>query len=172
MADLSWLKTVVPAIGTALGGPLGGAAASFIADKLGIGEKTVEAVTDVLAKTKLDSQQIAQLKLAEIDFDKFCRQNQIDIYRLDVEDRQGARHLQEVTGSWVPGVLAFIIVTGFFAILVSMMYGVLKVEDQQSLLILLGALSAGFGAVLNFYFGSSHGSVQKNVLLAQSQPVK
>lgn len=172
MADLSWLKTIVPAIGTALGGPLGGAAASFIADKLGIGESTVEAVTEVLAKTKLDSAQIAQLKLAEIEFDKFCRQNQIDIYKLDVEDRQGARHLQEVTGSWVPGVLAFIIVSGFFGILVSMMYGILKVSDQQSLLILLGALSAGFGAVLNFYFGSSHGSAQKTALLAKAEAIQ
>lgn len=153
-------------------GPLGGAAASILADKLGIQEKTVEAVTDVLAKTKLDSEQIAQLKLAEIEFDKFCRQNQIDIYKLDVEDRQGARHLQEVSGSWVPGILAFIIVTGFFGILISMMMGKLQVADQQSLLILLGALSAGFGAVLNFYFGSSHGSQQKSVLLAQSNPPK
>ena len=30
------LKTLAPAIGTALGGPLGGAAAAFLANKLGI----------------------------------------------------------------------------------------------------------------------------------------
>ena len=45
---MDWLKTIAPMIGTALGGPLGGAAAAFLADKLGIETKTVEAVSEVL----------------------------------------------------------------------------------------------------------------------------
>ena len=51
-----WLKTLAPLLGTALGGPLGGAAASFIADKLGIENKTIEAVSvlvDHLAQNQL-----------------------------------------------------------------------------------------------------------------------
>ena len=31
-----WIKNIAPLVGTALGGPLGGAAAAFLADKLGI----------------------------------------------------------------------------------------------------------------------------------------
>lgn len=163
---MNWLKELAPLIGTALGGPLGGAAAAFLADKLGIQEKTVEAVSDVLNSGKMSADQIASIKLAEIDFRRFIEQNKIDLERIDAADRDSARKMQMTTGSWVPGVLALVIVAGFFGILVSMMLDVLKVSDQQSLLILLGALSAGFGAVLNYYFGSSHGSQIKSDLLA------
>lgn len=164
---MNWLKELAPLIGTALGGPLGGAAAAFLADKLGIGEKTVEAVSDVLNSGKMTADQIAGIKLAEIEFRRFVEQNKIDIERIDASDRDSARKMQMATGSWVPGALALLIVFGFFGILVSMMLDILKVSDQQSLLILLGALSAGFGAVLNYYFGSSHGSQIKSDLLAQ-----
>jgi hypothetical protein len=63
-------------------------------------------------------------------------------------------------------------VVGFFGILTAMLLGVLRVSDQQALLILLGALSAGFGSVLNFFFGSSRSSQSKDVLLAASNPKK
>lgn len=167
-----WIKSLAPLIGTALGGPLGGAAAAFLADKLGIEGKTIEAVSDVLQSGRMTPDQVAAVKLAEVEFQKFLAANKIDLAKLEVQDRQGARDMQSGTRSPIPGVLAVIIVGGFFGILVAMMLGVLKVSDQQSLLILLGALSAGFGAVLNFYFGSSNGSQNKDVLLAQSVPAK
>ena len=66
-----WLKTLAPLIGTALGGPLGGAAAAFLADKLGIEYKTVEAVTEVLNSGQMTPDQISAIKLAELDFKKF-----------------------------------------------------------------------------------------------------
>jgi membrane protein DedA with SNARE-associated domain len=53
-----------------------------------------------------------------------------------------------------------------------MMLGYLKAAEQQPLLILLGALAAAFGAVMNFYFGSSQGSKDKNDLLANSTPAR
>lgn len=167
-----WIKSLAPLIGTALGGPLGGAAAAFLADKLGIEGKTIEAVSDVLQSGRMTPDQVAAVKLAEVEFQKFLAANKIDLAKLEVQDRQGARDMQSGTRSLIPGVLAVIIVGGFFGILVAMMLGVLKVSDQQSLLILLGALSAGFGAVLSFYFGSSNGSQNKDLLLAQSVPAK
>lgn len=165
MNDL--LKQIAPAIATALGGPLAGAAASFLASKLGVSEGTVESVTDAINSQKMTSDQIAQIKVAEIEFNKFLEQNKIDLERIDAGDRDSARKMQISTGSWVPGVLSILIIVGFFGILIGMLYGHLKVTDQQSLLILLGSLSAGFGAVLNYYFGSSHGSLVKSELLAK-----
>lgn len=167
-----FLRVIAPLLGTALGGPLGGAAASFIADKLGVESKTIEAVTDVLSSGKLTPEQLTQIKAAEVDFKKFLETNKIDLTRLDVEDRKSAREMQVAVHSPIPGVLAIIIVLGFFSILICMMLGILKTTDQESLLILLGALSAGFGAVLNFFFGSSHGSQAKDAMLANSMPMK
>lgn len=169
---MDWLKTLAPLIGTALGGPLGGAAAAFIADKLGIENKTIEAVSEVLNSGKLSPDQISAIKLAEIDFQKFLKQHEIDLAKLDVDNTRSAREMQMTTRSHTPDVLAGIIVLGFFGILITMMMGLLKVSDQQALLILLGALAAAFGAVINFFFGSSHGSQSKDRLLANSTPAK
>lgn len=169
---MDWLKALVPALGTALGGPLGGAAASFIAEKLGISTNTIEAVTDVLSSTTLSPEAIVALKLAEIDFKKFLEINKIDLARLDVANTQGARDMQVATRSLTPDILAGIVVTGFFTILILMMIGLLTVSDQQALLILLGSLSAGFGAVLNFFFGSSRSSQNKDILIASSTTTK
>lgn len=169
---MDWLKTLAPLLGTALGGPLGGAAAAFIADKMGIDSKTVESVSEVLNSTKMSPDQISALKLAEIDFQKFLEQNKIDLAKLDADNTKSARDMQIATRSHTPDVLAGIITLGFFGILITMMVGWLKVSDQQALLMLLGALSAAFGAVINFFFGSSHGSQTKDRLLANSTPIK
>ena len=169
---MEFLKTLVPMLGTALGGPFGGIAAGFIAEKLGLEGKTVDAVTKALSDNKMTADQVSAIRLAEIDFNKFMAQNEITIAQLEVTNTQGAREMQMAVKSNTPDILAVIIVAGFFGILITMMMGVLKVSDQQALLILLGSLSAGFGAVLNFFFGSSRGSQNKDVLLAQSTPQK
>ena len=169
---MEFLKTLVPMLGTALGGPFGGIAAGFIAEKLGLEGKTVEAVTKALDGNKMTADQVASIRLAEIDFMKFMEQNEITKEQLNFQDTADARAMQVATRSYTPDVLAIIIVAGFFGILIAMMMGKLTVSDQQALLILLGSLSAGFGAVLNFFFGSSKGSQNKDILLANSTPQK
>jgi hypothetical protein len=169
---MEWLKVVVPMLGTALGGPLGGAAASFIASKLGLSTDTIEAVTDVLSTSTLSPEQISSLKQAEVEFKRFLEQNKIDLARIDVDNTKSARDMQIAVRSNTPDILAGIVVTGFFTILILMMMGLLTVSDQQALLILLGSLSAGFGAVLNFFFGSSRSSQNKDVIIASSTPNK
>ena len=169
---MEFLKTLVPMLGTALGGPFGGIAAGFIAEKLGLEGKTVDAVTKALTDNKMTADQVTAIRLAEIDFTKFLAQNEITKDQLDTQNTADARAMQIAVKSRTPDILAVIIVTGFFGILIAMMMGLLTASDQQALLILLGSLSAGFGAVLNFFFGSSRGSQNKDVLLANSTPNK
>lgn len=169
---MEFLKTLAPMVGSAFGGPFGGIAAGFIAEKLGLEGKTVDAVTKALTDNKMTADQVTAIRLAEIDFTKFLAQNEITKDQLDTQNTADARAMQIAVKSNTPDILAVIIVTGFFGILIAMMMGLLTASDQQALLILLGSLSAGFGAVLNFFFGSSRGSQNKDVLLAQSTPQK
>lgn len=60
---------------------------------------------------------------------------------------------------------------GFFGILIGMLRGDLTATDNQALLIMLGALGAAWGAVVNFFFGSTAESGCKTELLAQAPPV-
>jgi uncharacterized membrane protein len=169
---MEFLKTFAPMVGSALGGPFGGIAASFIAEKLGLEGKTVDVVTKALSDNKMTADQVAAIRLAEIDFTKFLAQNEITLSQLDTQNTADARAMQIAVKSHTPDILAVVIVVGFFGILITMMLGLLIATDQQALLILLGSLSAGFGAVLNFFFGSSRGSQNKDVLLANSTPTK
>jgi hypothetical protein len=75
--------------------------------------------------------------------------------------------MQVATRSYIPGTLAVVITIGYLGILVGMMLGTLKVNDNQALLILVGALATGFGTVLNFFLGSSAGSQKKDDALAK-----
>jgi len=157
---MDFLKTLAPLLGTALAGPLGGAAASFIADKLGIESKTVEAVNEVLNSGKLSPDQLSQIKLAELDFKKFLEQNKIDLAKLDVDNTISARDMQTATKASTPAILTYLITLGFFGILAGLL--LYEVRPSEPLLIMLGALGAAFGAAVNFWLGSSHGSSVKS----------
>lgn len=169
---MEWLKALAPMLGTALGGPLGGAAASFIADKLGLQEKTIEAVTDALNSGKLTPDQIASVKLAEIDFQKFCKQNAIDLERVHADDRNSARDMLKTTRSYVPATLTFGITIGYFVVLLGMMLKQFEVADSQVMLIMLGQLGTAWGVTIAFWFGTTSGSAAKTELLANSTPSK
>ena len=157
MSSTDWIKTLAPMIGTALAGPLGGAAAAMLASKLGIEEKTVTAVSEVLNSGKMSADQIAGIKLAEIDFEKFLETNKIRLEELDAADRKSARDMQIAVGSWVPGVMAVVVTVGFFGILGWMLYDD-TVRPSEPLLIMLGSLGTAWTMIIGFYFGSSQGS--------------
>ena len=76
---MEFLKTFAPMVGSALGGPFGGIAASFIAEKLGLEGKTVDVVTKALSDNKMTADQVTAIRLAEIDFTKFLAQNEITL---------------------------------------------------------------------------------------------
>lgn len=162
-----WLKTIAPMLGTALAGPLGGAAAAFLADKLGVQEKTVEAVSEVLNSGRMSPDQITAVKLAEIDFQKFLKDNAIKIEEVHASDRADARRMATATQSPVPAVLSLLVTTGYFGVLVGMMTDVLNVADSQALLIMLGSLGTAWGMVMAFWFGTTKSSSEKNQIIAQ-----
>ena len=168
---MEWLKTLAPMLGTALGGPLGGAAAAFIADRLGVDSKTVTAVTDVLNSGKMTPEQISALKLAEIDFQKFLESNKIKLDEIAAADRNSARTMQATTKSVVPSVLTMLITVGFFSVLGWMLYSP-AVMNSPPLLIMLGQLGTAWGVACAFWFGTTSGSKDKSAMLANSTPAK
>lgn len=169
---MDWIKSVAPLIGTALGGPLGGAAASFIASKLGIQESTVKAVSEVLNDGKLNPDQLVAIKQAELDFQKFLEQNKINLEQVHAADRASARSMLQSTKSMIPAVLTVGITIGYFGVLVGMMTGTFKVTDSQVMLIMLGQLGTAWGVTIAFWFGTTKGSSDKTDLLANSAPTK
>jgi hypothetical protein len=164
---MEFLKTLAPLLGTALAGPFGGIAASFIADKLGVPDKTVEAVTSLLSAGGMTPEQLSGIKLAEIDFQKFMMDNDIKKEQLALDNTRGARDMRVATKSIFPEILSCGVVLGFFGILIMMSMNH-DLADSAPMMIMLGSLSAAFGAVMNFWLGSNQGSDRTKELLAHA----
>jgi hypothetical protein len=167
----SLLRTIGTGLATAAGGPLAGAAATFIADRLGLEEKTVDAVTKALSGNNLTPEQIAQIKLAEIDFQKFLKTNEIDLEKVHAADRGNARDLLKATNSKVPALLTFFITMGFFGVL-GAMFLYPEVKESAPLMIMLGSLGTAWTGACSFWFGTTANSRDKTTLLANSAPAK
>lgn len=88
---MDWLKQIAPTIATALGGPLAGMAVSAISKAIGVDE---DKVGDLIANNKLTAEQIAQVKLAEIELQKQAQELGLNFEKLEVEDRANARAMQ------------------------------------------------------------------------------
>lgn len=164
---MSWLEQVAPTIATALGGPLAGLAVQAISKAIGVDADETKRLID---DGKLTADQIAQVKMAELDLQKQAKSLGLDFEKLATEDRKSARDMQSTTKSWVPPVLAITITLGFFGILLALMYG--QVQKTDEVMIMLGSLGTAWSGVIGFYFGSSASSQNKDDLLHRSTPVR
>lgn len=160
------VKTVAPAIGTALGGPLGGMASKAVAGALlGDENATEEDIAAAVAGASPD--QLLALKKADQDFQARMKELDIDVEKIHQQDRDSAREREVKTGdSATPRLLAIGVTLGFFGILGAMLYGILPEKGSEPLLIMLGALGTSFTGVIQYYFGSSAGSKEKTAALS------
>ena len=163
--DFGWLSQIAPTIASCLGGPLAGLAVTALSKLFGVDDAKVK---DMIESGKMSSDQLAQLKIAEIEFQKQTQELGLNFEKLAVEDRKSARDMQISTKSWVPPTLAILITAGFFGILVSLMLGYATKSDE--LMIMLGSLSTAWAGVISFFFGSSQGSHDKDQMLYNSTP--
>jgi hypothetical protein len=166
-----FLKTLAPLLGTAIAGPFGGIAASFLADKLGVSEKTVSAVTEALSTDKMTPDQVAQIKLAEIDFKKWMGDNALKQEQLSFDDRKSARDMEIATKSYTPSILTWIVVILCLTFEGLMLFGQMPKPASEIVLgRVLGTLDSALMMVLAFWFGSSNGSQNKDLMLHNSTP--
>jgi hypothetical protein len=165
---MDWLKQIAPTIATAMGGPLAGMAVSAISKAIGV---EPEKVGDLIYNNKLTAEQIAQVKIAEIELQKQANELGLNFEKLSVEDRKSAREMQAATRSIVPPALAAIVTVGFFGIMVMMLLG--KVDSNNpAILMMLGSLGTAWTGIIAYYFGSSAGSQAKTDLLSKAPAVK
>jgi hypothetical protein len=165
---MEWLKQIAPTIATAMGGPLAGMAVSAISKAIGV---EPEKVGDMISNNKLTAEQIAQVKIAEIELQKQANELGLNFEKLSVEDRKSAREMQATTRSIVPPALAAIVTIGFFGIMVMMLLG--KVDSNNpAILMMLGSLGTAWTGIIAYYFGSSAGSQAKTDLLSKAPAIK
>ena len=161
------IKSVAPTIGTALGGPAGGIAVKFLAEKL-LGKP--EASADEVEKVLVNASPADLLKLKELDmqFAKDMKALDIDVFNIEVEDRKSARSMFSVN-IWPQISLTALFTVGYFAVLIILLTGKVSIptESQPVVNVVIGVLTAGMATILAFWFGSSLGSQQKTEQLSK-----
>jgi len=150
------IGTLAPTIGTALGSPLAGVAASMVADALGCKpeQKSIEQ-----AIQKATPEQIIELKNKEIEFEAKMKEMDVDVYAIQTKDLQDAR--SRFSKDWTPKFLGIITIVGFLSYI--FMVTVYPVDDanDDTIMLIIGQISGIATAVISFYFGSSN-PVDKN----------
>jgi len=154
------LATIAPALATALGGPLAGVAVGMATKALGI-DNSDEALATAIATG--DPAILVKLKEVENNFLAEMKRLDVDLERVHAGDRGSARDMASKTSILPQAVLSTIFVCGFVLVLDLLFNGTETIHKNmmQPAMYVLGILSAGLGQVLNFWMGSSSGSIQK-----------
>ena len=151
----SILKGIAPTLATAVAGPLGGAAVTALAAKLGVSD-SVDAVAKAIAGDPAAAQKIAELEL--------------EYAKLDAQDRDSARKAYTAIATsenstkldkLVVPILALGVVGLAFTLIGILMFVDTPSDQQQLVIFALGFITSAAGQVLSFYFGSSQGSKDK-----------
>jgi hypothetical protein len=166
---LGVLGAVAPALATAVGGPLAGAAVRAIGSALGLPDGTTASAVSAAVLGATPDQLLA-LKKADNDFAQQMKQLDVDFAKLSSEDAASARAREIAVHDHTPSLLAFALTAGFFGLLGLMAFHALPTENMTAVNVMLGALGTAWMAAMNYFFGSTYGSKTKDAMLFQSVP--
>ena len=142
---------VAPTLGTALGGPMGGMAASMIAEVLGV-PNTPKAIEKAIAEAT--PEQMLELKKAEQDFELQMKELDVDVFKLETQDKQDARG--KFGKDWTARIMGIATVGGFLGYIFLVTLQPPEQNSEALINLVLGYLGGLASAVISFYFGASH----------------
>jgi hypothetical protein len=152
---LKLLGSIAPALATIVAGPVGGLAVSAIASKLGVAD-TVEAVTKAIAGDPDAALKLAQIDLEKIkaDYANTADARAMQVAALNQSDVFSKRFTMYLTSFWSFGAAAYI---GFIT------FSIIPEQNVRFADTILGfILGTVIATMLNFWFGSSIGSKEKD----------
>ncbi len=151
------VRTVAPALATALGGPLAGTAVREIAGGL-LGKPDAPEADVAAAIAAATPEQLLKLKELDQAFDSKMAELGIELEKLGMEDRANARAREIATKDSTPRILALVLFVLFFGLLLLMMFHAVPDANKDVLNILLGTLGGSIATVIAYYYGSSASS--------------
>ena len=185
----STLSAIAPTLATALGGPLAGAATKFLASEL-LGDESASVESIESAIVNASPEQLASIKKLDNDFKIKMKELDVDIFNLEVQDRDSARDrevkmaesgandwMMNVTGRYsrmsiydhkdsnTPAVLVYML-TALIAIVVYFLFtDVVPESNENTLYMLLGSLTTAWLQSVSYWTGTTRSSSDKNKLI-------
>ena len=158
------VANVAPTVATLFGCPpvIANAAGGLLADFLGVEQKP-EAVAEAIR----DPETLLKLKQFELEKEKALYRLQASALHTEMLNTKSARDKEAKLASTghinalATPIVAIIVCVGFFYMLDGIINQPKDTEQSEAALLLLGSLGTAFGAVVNYYLGSSLGSFMK-----------
>lgn len=172
---LGVINKLAPTIAAGLGGPLAGGAVMALQKVFGLTEGGTQAESQdalVAAISGATPDQLLAIKKADQEYalrmQELGFKNIEALEALATADRDSARKRETEIKDNTPRILAYAITIGYFAILAALMLGGVPPESKDILYIMLGTLGTAWVGVINYYYGSTSGSLDKSKLLAKT----
>ena len=143
--------SVAPTLGAALGGPLGGMASQVICDVLGCQNNQKSIQNAINSATP---QQMLELKKAEQQFEVQMKELDVDVFKLEVEDKKDARG--KFSRDWTARIMGIATVGGFLGYIFLVTIQPPEQNSEALINLVLGYLGGLASAVISFYFGASN----------------
>tara|TARA_R100000654_G_scaffold24910_1_gene48140 strand:- start:1880 stop:2356 length:477 start_codon:yes stop_codon:yes gene_type:complete len=145
------IGAVAPTLGTAIGGPMGGMAANMIADVLGVpnDQKSIET-----AIQNATPEQMLELKKAEQAFEVQMKELDVDVFKLETQDKQNARSI--FSKDWTARIIGLFTIGGFLGYIFLVTLQPPEQNSEALINLVLGYLGGLASAIISFYFGASH----------------
>lgn len=173
----SLLGNVAPLLGTAIGGPFGALAGTAVKAALGLADDSDENAIKV-AMQKATPEQLLALQNAERQFKLDMEKLNVDVMKIDADDRNSARSREVNVQGWgkfaTPG-LAVLATVGFLGATAYVLgWGMKGIDPGVATFVgmLLGNISSKADLVYAYYFGSSASGRNKDQMLFNSTPTK
>lgn len=164
------IVSFAPGIAAAIGGPVGGIASMGIkalSGALGVDEN-ITAIENSL--NSLNPEIAMALKKADNDFLVQMKTLEVDVFSLEVKDKQNARDREKTVGSMDNRILAYVMVLAFIGLVFAVVLydGFARMSTLQVSLVstAIGIVSTKVNTVYEYYFGSSKGGDEAAANLA------
>jgi len=164
------IATVLAATG--IGAPIAGAVGAVGALSRAFGLGSAAKPEDVLTAISVDPEIRLKAQIADNDFKAEMGRQELEATKAQLADVQSARRRQveseEASGRRDTNlyVLAWTIIGGFFGLMAILLFVKIPEDSTGVIFMLFGSLSAAFGGVVSYFFGSSKGSADKSMELA------
>ena len=145
------IGSVAPTLGTALGGPLGGMAGDVISKILGVDNNPASLEKAIATATP---EQLMEIKKAEKEFEAKMKELDVDLYKLETQEKQDAR--KTFSKDWTARIIGLAMVGGFLGYIFLVTLQPPEQNSEALINLVLGYLGGLASAVISFYFGASN----------------
>jgi len=166
------IAAIAPTIGTAIGGPAGavaGMGVKAIASMFGVDPTSDDADVQVqTALSQMTPDQAMQLKAADRQFAADMKKLEVDVFKLEIEDKNSARQMYTATKNPTPTILTYLLIIIAGGIVYMVFTSSLPGLDKTLVGTVIGYVFGELKAATSFWFGSSKGSADKTIQMSEA----